>query len=860
MKFRTFITESKDKHAVLAFGRMNPPTTGHAKLVDKVKEVAKSVNGTHHIVLSHSIDPAKNPLSAEQKVKHAQRYFPNTNISTSDKEHPNFLAQASKLHKAGATHLHMVAGSDRTGEYHKLLHKYNGVKGAHGYFNFKGIEVHSAGERDPDAEGVEGMSASKMREHASKGNFKEFKKGVPSHVAKEHAKELYNDVRKGMGIKESLEEIELDILFEEILLEGVHDKGIFKAVFLGGGPGSGKDYVLDNTLAGHGLTELNSDRALEFLMDKHNLDKKMPDNEEAQRNEVRKKAKSITELRQMLAIQGRNGLIINGTADDPAKVSKIKDLLEKLGYETSMLMVNTKDEISQQRNIERGQRGGRTVPESIRKEKWDSVQAARPELSKLFGSNYMEFDNSEDLRTAPPEVQQAKKQEMLGLFKSVQKFVSSPPKNDIARQWIGNELNKKDTLPIPKTQEVAPHPDSKAADEAKRLGLTYYGFGRYGRNGKVTHRSVHDKLVDVTTIKPMQEPKIPSSTSQSDSKPKEKKIAGYEMKKLGDSTIHVKMNKNKQSINEDYDLDDLFELDEDLRNWFKPDHPEGGWKRINSKGEAIGPCAREPGEPKPKCMSNEKRAQLSKKERANAVRLKRKHDPDPERKGAPINVSNYGKGKISEETKPKQNYLKDSTGKLRVFMLRRAAAKEAHQRNGEIEKHNNGYVVKLKEEYIHVIQNSSIVQEAKNRSATSAASIGWSDEASSPSRGRVAISEAGAVSAISAGRSSGSGRTIAEEAATKKKISLSEIRAKQKEKVEESIDKGIEPGLSMASSGESIARDTGEKIKKYTGKATQVRETIGDGGEMINSMAAQREDELKKVGINLKTFKTKKYL
>jgi hypothetical protein len=94
------------------------------------------------------------------------------------------------------------------------------------------------------------------------------------------------------------------------------------------------------------------------------------------------------------------------------------------------------------------------------------------------------------------------------------------------------------------------------------------------------------------------------------------------------------------------------ELDEDLRNWFDPKHPEGGWKRINSKGEAIGPCAREEGEAKPKCMSNEKRASLTKKERASAVRAKRKHDSDPERKGEPINVSNYGKGKISEQNVP----------------------------------------------------------------------------------------------------------------------------------------------------------------------------------------------------------------
>jgi hypothetical protein len=88
---------------------------------------------------------------------------------------------------------------------------------------------------------------------------------------------------------------------------------------------------------------------------------------------------------------------------------------------------------------------------------------------------------------------------------------------------------------------------------------------------------------------------------------------------------------------------------EDLRKWFSKTDPEGDWQRINSKGEAVGPCAREAGEPKPKCMSRAKRASLSKKERANAVRTKRKHDANPDRTGAPISVSNYGGGKISED-------------------------------------------------------------------------------------------------------------------------------------------------------------------------------------------------------------------
>jgi hypothetical protein len=494
MDFKRFLEEQKEKHAVLAFGRMNPPTVGHAKLVDKVKDVAKEVGGTHHVVISHSQDAKKNPLSAQDKVKHAKRFFPDTNISTSDKEHPTFLQHAAKLHKAGATHLHMIAGSDRVDEYKTKLAQYNGKhKGA--LYNFKHITVHSAGERDPDAEGVSGMSASKMRGHAETGNFKEFKKGIPKHVAPEHAKELYHDVRKGMNLKE-----DINYFFEQLLTEGVHDKAIFKAVFLSGGPGSGKDYVLDNTLAGHGLTEINSDKALEFLMDKRNLDKTMPASEKDARDIVRGKAKDLTELRQRLALLGRNGLIINGTGDDPKKYAKIKKELEELGYETSMIAVNTKDEISSKRNIERGQRGGRTVPENIRKEKWDSVNNARPEMAKLFGKNYMEFDNSEDLRSAHPEVVKAKKDELLQLYKGIQDFVKRPPKNEQASSWIAGELSKKDTLPVPKkgAEQMGPA-ESNAAEEARKLGLQYFGFGRYGKNGKVTHHSVHDKLVQDPT-------------------------------------------------------------------------------------------------------------------------------------------------------------------------------------------------------------------------------------------------------------------------------------------------------------------------------------------------------------------------
>ena len=724
----------------MAFGRMSPPTTGHEVLVNKVKEVADKVGGNHSVVLSHTQDKDKNPLSSADKLKHAKRFFPKTNLSTSSKESPTFLSHAEKLHKQGVTHLHMVAGSDRVPEYKKKLAQYNG-KGEGKLFNFKKITVHSAGERDPDAEGTTGMSASKMRSHASSGNFKEFKKGVPAHVPEHHAKEMYHDVRKGMQIKESINEE-----FESILFEGVHDKSIFKVVFLAGGPGSGKDYVLDNTLAGHGMTEMNSDKALEVLMDKEGLDKTMPASEEEKRNIVRGKAKNLTELRQRLAILGRNGLIINGTGDDIEKVTKIKKRLEEVGYESSMVLVNTADEVSKQRNIERGQRGGRTVPENIRKEKWDGVQAGRPEFAKLFGDNYMEFDNSEDLRNASPEVVKAKKDEMLQMFTRIKEFVAKPPENPIASAWVAMELQKKDTLPVPKDgAEQTPHPDSGAAEEARKMGLKYYGFGRYGQNGIVTHRSVHDKLVEVEK-EPQKEPNVPTS--------------GSSMKKS-----------EPKKVNEEFESF-LSESEDEL-------------------------------------FSEEKKVKL----------------------------------------------LRGQDGKPRIFLIRRSAAKESHLRGGEVMKHPKGYVIKIKEENDNVEINQELSEQSKTTTRRSTSAF--------LAEGRISNAglESGNYNYTPAAQSIGINSTEqgqGEPTPAKTKITINQIRAKQKEarqNNQESIDKGIEPGLSMAASGENLGRPSGEKISlKKRGRAGII-ETIGAGGEDATSNSDNNELELKRKGIDLKSFK-----
>lgn len=198
--FISFIEEAPEKHAVLAFGRMNPPTAGHEEVVKKMHDVAKQHGAEHHLVLSHSQDKKKNPLPVEKKVEHAKHAFPGTNVHGASKDKPTILHHAADLHKAGVKHLHVVAGSDRHQAMHELLHKYNdGKKHAHGSFKFKSITLHSSGERDPDSEGTSGVSGTKMREHAASGNKTEFHKHLPSKMKPEHKDALYHDLRKHMG-------------------------------------------------------------------------------------------------------------------------------------------------------------------------------------------------------------------------------------------------------------------------------------------------------------------------------------------------------------------------------------------------------------------------------------------------------------------------------------------------------------------------------------------------------------------------------------------------------------------------------------------------------------------------------------
>jgi hypothetical protein len=278
------------------------------------------------------------------------------------------------------------------------------------------------------------------------------------------------------------------------------------------------------------------------------------------------------------------------------------------------------------------------------------------------------------------------------------------------------------------------------------MGLKYYGFGRYGQNGVVTHRSVHDKLVEVEK-EPQKEPTVPTS--------------GSSMKKS-----------EPKKVNEDFETF-LSESEDEL-------------------------------------FFEEKKVKL----------------------------------------------LRGNDGKPRIFLIRRSAAKESHLRGGEVMKHPKGYVIKIKEEYDNVETIKELSDQSKTTTRRSTSAF--------LAEGRISNAglESGNYNYTPAAQSIGINSTEqgqGESTPAKTKITINQIRAKQKEareKQQESIDKGIEPGLSMAASGENLGRPSGEKINfKKRGKASSISETIGAGGEDATSNSDNNELELKKKGIDLKSFK-----
>jgi len=194
------VDEALDKgnKLIFAFGRFNPPTTGHAKLMKEVITQARKNNANHIVYASASTDRRSNPLDVNTKVKFMKKMFPQNNIKAAGGNQRTFM-EILKFFDKMYGEIIMIAGSDRVREFQALANKYNGKD-----YNYKSIKLVSSGERDPDAEGVSGMSASKMREMAKNNDYRNFKSGVTG-LSDSETRELFNAVKKGMGIKEGIE-------------------------------------------------------------------------------------------------------------------------------------------------------------------------------------------------------------------------------------------------------------------------------------------------------------------------------------------------------------------------------------------------------------------------------------------------------------------------------------------------------------------------------------------------------------------------------------------------------------------------------------------------------------------------------
>ena len=180
----------------VAFGRFNPPTTGHEKLLDNV--ALSSDDGDYVIVPSRSQDKKKNPLDTDMKVSAMRAMFPqHSERIVNDGANRTIFDVLKKAHNDGYAGVRIVGGADRQKEFDKLVNAYNGKM-----YQFDNIEVRSAGDRDPDGDGLEGMSASKQRKYAAENDFENFLKGVPTAMNKKMAKDMFNNIRTGMNIKE----------------------------------------------------------------------------------------------------------------------------------------------------------------------------------------------------------------------------------------------------------------------------------------------------------------------------------------------------------------------------------------------------------------------------------------------------------------------------------------------------------------------------------------------------------------------------------------------------------------------------------------------------------------------------------
>ena len=211
----------------LAFGRFNPPHAGHQQLMDIAAQSAEQEESDYIIVPSRSQDPKKNPLDADTKVSVMRQMFPqHSERIVNDGANRTIFDVLKKAHNDGYANVRIVAGQDRVKEFDKLSQNYNGQ-----LYQFDAMEVISSGDRDPDAEGMEGLSSSRMRLAAAEGDFKTFRAGLPEGIPRKSAMELFDTVRQTMNVKEMKEFWNIWEIAPKYDLENLRESYVAKKIF-----------------------------------------------------------------------------------------------------------------------------------------------------------------------------------------------------------------------------------------------------------------------------------------------------------------------------------------------------------------------------------------------------------------------------------------------------------------------------------------------------------------------------------------------------------------------------------------------------------------------------------------------------
>ena len=222
------------------------------------------------------------------------------------------------------------------------------------------------------------------------------------------------------------------------LQEGLNDPNIFKAFFLAGGPGSGKSYVVRKTTGGTGLKIVNSDDAFEKLLKDAGLSLKMPPEEEEPRDVQRKRAKVLTKKRQANYLEGRIGLIIDGTGKDYDKIAEHSIYLRRLGYDTHMIFVNTSLDVALERNAKRE----RSVRDSVATNSWRAVQSNIGKFSQHFRQNFIVVDNN-DADAKDPQI-------FNDVLRQIRRLLRKKVTNPAAKQWVMQQMKERGITIAPK--------------------------------------------------------------------------------------------------------------------------------------------------------------------------------------------------------------------------------------------------------------------------------------------------------------------------------------------------------------------------------------------------------------------------